>query len=373
MPTFDARKYANIIPNVSYSGCDMVVSMEVPIQGNDKIMQVIGSLQTLTYSIYMEKRPIRALGNVNVKDYVMGPRTIAGTMVFSVFNKHFTSDVREQVKTKYGLENYKIIADEMPPFNVTVSFANEYGYTSRLALYGITILNEGQTMSINDIYTENTYQFFATDIDYLEDLGFRGMAPAPKEYPASPKPPEEDYILSPSEIHHGTVDKLVPLRKIAESMGAIVNWIHDDKQTIVLYKDRKTELWVNNPIAKIYTNNAPAKNEYIDDRDPTTVPVLINDVVMTPLSFVSKALGIEIVHLRSAAKAHGATVEWIPSEKKAVVKRHGIVVEVWEDRPEAKVNGTQIYIDPDRPNARPVVVDGQMYAPLEFIYRSLGI
>ena len=39
-----------------------------------------------------------------------------------------------------------------------------------MALYGITIVNEGQVMSTNDIYTENTYQFFATNVDYLDSV-----------------------------------------------------------------------------------------------------------------------------------------------------------------------------------------------------------
>ena len=57
--------------------------------------------------------------------------------------------------------------DELPPFDITISFANEYGTQARLAIYGVRIINEGQTMSINDVYTENTYQFVATDIEYM--------------------------------------------------------------------------------------------------------------------------------------------------------------------------------------------------------------
>ena len=44
------------------------------------------------------------------------------------------------------------IADEIPPFDITISFANEYGYDSRMALYGVRLLNEGQSMATNDIY-----------------------------------------------------------------------------------------------------------------------------------------------------------------------------------------------------------------------------
>jgi hypothetical protein len=162
-----ASKYTG--QNISFSGCDMVVSIDSVFPDGTKFNRVIGSLQTLTYSIHMDKFPVRSVGNANAKDYVFGPRTIAGSLIFAVFNKHFAYELMETASKTSGLEKYHFLMDEMPPFNITVSFANEYGETARLALYGVRIINEGQTMSVNDIYTENTYQFVATDIEYLND------------------------------------------------------------------------------------------------------------------------------------------------------------------------------------------------------------
>lgn len=155
--------------NVSFSGTDMVVSIDLVFPDGTKFNRVIGSLQTLTYSIHMDKFPVRSVGNANAKDYVFGPRTIAGSLIFAVFNKHFAYEMMETASSTSGLAQYHFLMDEMPPFNVTVSFANEYGETARLAIYGVRIINEGQTMSVNDIYTENTYQFVATDIEYLNN------------------------------------------------------------------------------------------------------------------------------------------------------------------------------------------------------------
>lgn len=155
--------------NISFSGCDMVVSLDIVFPDGTKLNRTIGSLQTLTYSIHMEKFPVRSLGNANAKDYTFGPRTIAGSLIFAVFNKHFAYEIMEVAASSSNLGKYHFLMDEMPPFNITVSFANEYGETARLALYGVRIINEGQTMSVNDIYTENTYQFVATDIEYLTD------------------------------------------------------------------------------------------------------------------------------------------------------------------------------------------------------------
>ena len=161
--------------NETFSGCDMTASitMNTNVQDPDTkewhikpYTKIVGELTTVSYSIHMEKKPIRSIGNVNAKDYVMGPRTIAGSLVFSVFNKHFAEDLIRNLNTGYSAGT-AFLVDELPPFDLTISAANEYGFRSRLAIYGIRLLNEGQVMSINDVYTENTYQFFATDLEYL--------------------------------------------------------------------------------------------------------------------------------------------------------------------------------------------------------------
>lgn len=155
--------------NSSYSMADMVASISIATN-EGYINTVLGSIQTLSYSIFQKKSPIRNLGNMNAKDWVFGPRTIAGSLVFAVFNKHWMINIYDQLKEKAGMENWHFITDEIPPFDITISFANEYGYDSRMALYGVRIMNEGQVMSTNDIYIENTYQFVASDIELMDTL-----------------------------------------------------------------------------------------------------------------------------------------------------------------------------------------------------------
>ena len=152
----------------SYSGSDMLAVMSIPGIEDEKGVYTLGSLQTLSVSTSMQRSPIRSIGNINAKDYVMGPRTIAGSLVFAVFNRHFAYEAMDAIRSTNN--TYHFLADELPPFNISVVLANEYGAKSRLALYGVRLVNEGQVMSINDIYIENTYQFVARDYDYLEDM-----------------------------------------------------------------------------------------------------------------------------------------------------------------------------------------------------------
>lgn len=167
----------------TFSGHDMVCTFELAQTYGPTITSVIGSVQTLTYSIHDEKYPVRVLGNMNAKTYVFGPRTVAGTLIFTVFNRHWAHDLMLKYEKMYQVNAHYLI-DELPPLNITLSCANEYGQTGRLALYGVTFVNEGQVMSINDNYTENTYQFFAIDVDYLNDDHWaKRTSPKKKTYP----------------------------------------------------------------------------------------------------------------------------------------------------------------------------------------------
>lgn len=155
----------------TFSGHDMIVTISIQVSPSRVINKVIGAFQTITYSIHNEKAPVRVLGNMNVKRYVFGPRTIAGSLILIVFDRHWMREflgTYAKIKNQ-GVEQY-FLMDELPAFDLTISCCNEYGHSARMALYGITIVNEGQVMSTNDIYTENTYQFFATNVDYLDSV-----------------------------------------------------------------------------------------------------------------------------------------------------------------------------------------------------------
>lgn len=170
---YDKKTYK--YTNESFSGCDMTAS--ITVRHLDKktgrlknFTYIVGELQTISYSINMDKAPVRSIGNINAKDYVVGQRTIAGSIVFNVFNRHFSKEIMEALNDGYeSFAGESYLVDEIPPFDITISAANEYGYRSKLCIFGIRLLNEGQVMSINDVFVENTYQFYATDVDYLDD------------------------------------------------------------------------------------------------------------------------------------------------------------------------------------------------------------
>ena len=155
----------------SYSGCDIVVTARLATLNNstkkiEEKIYTLGSIQTLSVSTHQDKKPVRVIGSMNALDYTMGQRTIAGSLVFAVFDQHFATEMFNDLKAATGKSFF--LPDELPALDITITFANEYGRTSRMAIYGVRIINEGQVMSINDLYTENTYQFVATAMEPLK-------------------------------------------------------------------------------------------------------------------------------------------------------------------------------------------------------------
>lgn len=167
----------NSLTNISYSGTDAVVTMIVPVFGPDGKMTgdgdilTLGELQTLSYSIHRENSPVRTVGHVNPRGFVKGGRTIAGSLIFTVFNEYAfyrIKQYRDLLARKNGF--FAPLADMLPPFDIVVSFFNEYGQQSKMKIFGVTIVDEGQTLSIDDLITEQVYTYMARGIQPMVKL-----------------------------------------------------------------------------------------------------------------------------------------------------------------------------------------------------------
>lgn len=137
----------------SYSGAQILPVIRVPGEGP----VAIGEIQAISYSTHSEVRPVRALGSRRVRGFSRGPRTVAGTLIFTVFDRDIVRKLAP--KTAPG-----ILFDEMPPFDVTVVATSETGQKSRLAILGIRVVDEGRVMAIDDLLTEHTVSYIAEDI-----------------------------------------------------------------------------------------------------------------------------------------------------------------------------------------------------------------
>ena len=150
----------------------------------------IGQLQAISYAVQREKAPIYVMGRVDPLSFSRGKRGIAGTIITLMLDQHilfngplsnkkFVADNDEiypnvidlkdadtanleqvDTGTATNLADQFSVAqawyvDQLPPFDVVIVAANEYGQAAQMRIYGIEILNEGSGFSIDDMVIEN--------------------------------------------------------------------------------------------------------------------------------------------------------------------------------------------------------------------------
>lgn len=153
------------LQNASYSGADMVATIQMP----DGRAQVLGELASINYSVFREKTLVRSLGAVRPKGIARGQRTISGILEFVNFDR----SVAYKLLSEYFDMGYHILMDELPQFDITITMANETGQRSVFRIYGISTFTEGSMMSIDQITTRSSYEFYALDIDPMAPLNFQ--------------------------------------------------------------------------------------------------------------------------------------------------------------------------------------------------------
>jgi hypothetical protein len=179
--------------------------------------KVIAELQAISYSITREKAPIYTMGSADPRSFSRGKRGIAGTLVFIVFDRHVllstlggyaadgglkfqsdTDDIRPDfrydpastsnvnrltshstttaadtvqnaespISTVGGDQEIATAwyIDQIPPFDITLAAANEYGALAVMRVFGVELLNEGYGVSIDDIVSEQQHTYVARTI-----------------------------------------------------------------------------------------------------------------------------------------------------------------------------------------------------------------
>ena len=134
--------------------------------------KVLAEAQTLSISVFRDKQAVRAMGSVYPKGFTRGPRQIGGSLVFTVFDRDVLYEFLEAHPSDFdGNRQTSAIIDQLPPVDIIITFASELGSVSRMALYGVEFVSNGQVMSIEDLITENTVEYVARDMDPMTNVG----------------------------------------------------------------------------------------------------------------------------------------------------------------------------------------------------------
>lgn len=157
----------------SFAGTDIQAFMYMPLYTKGSAAagtkggpsKQFGTLQTMSISSTRSVSPVRTLGRASPVAYTRGARTIAGTLVFATINQDVFADVYDvAIGETAQSASTSLLSDQMPPFSIVLTAGNEKGAVATQIIHGITLVNYGTTYSIDDLYTETTYTYVATDI-----------------------------------------------------------------------------------------------------------------------------------------------------------------------------------------------------------------
>jgi hypothetical protein len=272
---------------MGFSGCDINALIRLPaytrngVKLNEERVFNIGTLQTISISTYNAKTPIKAIGSKNPIAVARGGRTIAGSMIFNQMHVHVLNEntwpslnartikddgfltyssgnvdyivtskkvaenaaenINEYVKNANLKKQWDFSWDntligetskpsDIPPFDIVIMMVNEVGNVGKIVLYGVDIIHDSQTLSVEDIYTEVQYQYIARDIEYFHADNF-----------------EEAKAWVNPNLTYEKQESVERRREVSE-------------QEVALWQNRMR--WINN--AAVTINQNPTREEFND-------------------------------------------------------------------------------------------------------------
>ncbi len=82
--------------------------------------------------------------------------------------------------------------------------------------------------------------------------------------------------------------------------------------------------------------------------------------------------GRTVVPIRAIVEALGGTRQWDGKERKVTILFNNTTIELWIDKPQARVNGEMKWIDPKNHDVKPIIINDRTMLPLRFVAENLG-
>jgi hypothetical protein len=236
-----------------YAGTDIVCVFKFP-DFVKKEPLVFGELATISFSTYRDKFPVRALGHVNAKGYTKAGRTVAGSLIFTMFEKSIINQIVEEIYSK----KFNIIPDELPAFSIDITMANEYGNKTHIALFGVEIVEGNQVMTVDTLQTNEQYSFVAQDIVLVD---------------SEKKPGVLSYYNPVTESREVNIDKDMTLRELEKEFHYTYQVPENQKIEETKVASKVNE---NTPYDEIRASNEKRIEEFIGNEGLATVLAAIN-------------------------------------------------------------------------------------------------
>jgi hypothetical protein len=127
------------------------------------------NMQTITSSFASSLSAVENIGSSLPVDHTRGQKTFAGSIIFTVLDKE---PLREMIEHSYlssrddkDMRPEYFTVDQIPAFNVVIQGSNEVPNQNGIpqqvikVLVGVKLMTHGETISIDDFFLEQTYQY----------------------------------------------------------------------------------------------------------------------------------------------------------------------------------------------------------------------
>lgn len=184
--------------------------------------RTIGEIQAISVQVTREKAGIYTMGSPNPRSFSRGKRGIAGSLIFIQFDRDALLEQLNELKFQGDIDEIRaeftdgdisdawqlnavgsdvtaaspigvpidsssslvqqesdlttvdsdqmvlspFYADQIPPFDITLAAANEYGDLAVMGIFGVEFLNEGWGISIDDLVSEKQYTYLCRDLSW---------------------------------------------------------------------------------------------------------------------------------------------------------------------------------------------------------------
>jgi hypothetical protein len=142
-----------------FSATDMTAYVSLPT----KKVYKLGSLALVSISTHRDKFPVTGLGSIKIRGITAGHRMVGGTLVFSSYDRYVWYRMIEGISKKEFAPITSVLPDNLPPFDITIVMVNEEGIGSMTGLLGVSLLDEGETYSLDNIAIMESYSYMAVD------------------------------------------------------------------------------------------------------------------------------------------------------------------------------------------------------------------
>ncbi len=88
--------------------------------------------------------------------------------------------------------------------------------------------------------------------------------------------------------------------------------------------------------------------------------------------FIKQGWNRTLVPIRAIVEALGGTVGWEPKSRMVWIIFGTTEINMWIGNPQAKVDGTPVWIDPSNHNVCPIIENDRTFVPIRFVAESMG-